>query len=228
MDYTDSAARRVVVDLETDAINGVEPFIKPRSAPGNYKDADKIAAWQTQDLAKQIDRAALDPALCQIVCLGWQLEGETTAHSVVLPDETAEFFQLEKFWQVVGDRTVVTFNGFAFDLPVLIWRSYYHGLRHRPFSLNKYRPQGREVDLALLLTPGGCQMHTLDFYCQRFGIATDDTVSGADVPRLVAEGSWELIEAHCRADVEKTAKLADKLGQWRTERESKLQPVGDF
>ncbi len=53
---------------------------------------------------------------------------------------------------------------------------------------------------------------SLHAFCKRFGIPVTDTISGADIPALVAAGEWDQVKAHCISDVEATLALARRLG----------------
>jgi hypothetical protein len=55
-------------------------------------------------------------------------------------------------------------------------------------------------------------MRGLAFYCKRFGIEVADDTAGKDIAALVAAEEWAKVEAHCTADVLKTAKLAQRVG----------------
>jgi hypothetical protein len=63
----------------------------------------------------------------------------------------------------------------------------------------------------------GAMRRTLHAFCKRFGIPVDDTVTGADIPKLVEAGQWDQVEAHVRSDVQLTLALARVLGVVRAE-----------
>ena len=104
------------------------------------------------------------------------------------------------------------FNCLSFDLPVLLRRSLYLGVRAPMFSLNKYRP-GSIVDLMQRLAyQGTLTCRSLEFYCTRFGIEVPDAVTGAQIGGLVVAGEWSRVHDHVRADVAKTTALAQRIG----------------
>ena len=210
---------RIIIDLETAPIVDVDTYlVEPVSAPAHYKDETKIAAYIAEEQKKRRDRASLDPDLCRIVCLGWMRE-DIDREPVVLPcaTELAERQALQRLWADVGGASIITFNGFRFDLPVLMRRSLFLDLAPGAWttlSVDKYRSP--HVDLWQRLSfNGAISAHSLPFYAQRFGFWGDHDVTGAEVGALVAEGQWVAIADHCRQDVWWTAQLAKKLGVWR-------------
>ena len=120
---------------------------------------------------------------------GWDCDGQ--AESAVCEDATQERPLLERFWRQSRGTTLVGFNCLSFDLPVLLRRSLYLGVRAPMLTLNKYRP-GSIVDLMQRLAyQGTLTYRSLAFYCTRFGIVVPDDVTGADIGALVAAGGVE-------------------------------------
>jgi len=207
----------VVFDLETVAIDSAVDYLEPPQAPANYKDPEKIAAYVTEAMSKQVDRAALDLDLCRIVALGWQETHQTTtvAPSVMTCPlgEVEERAMLRHFWAQVGDRPLLGFNCLAFDVPVLLRRSLYLGVDPRPLSISKYKHPGITDLMQVLSFDGLLPYRGLGFYCRRFGLSVPvDLSTGADIARLVAAGDWAAVADHCRVDVLKTYALAQRLG----------------
>lgn len=208
----------VVIDIETVAVDGIET--EPVSAPANYKDPEKIAAYIAQAEAAQRERAALYPWTARVVALG-TASGEHEPTVVVLPSEAEEREALTWFWRTAVHeedarfvRPLIGFNHRTFDLPVLMARSTLLGVRYQPLNLDRYRTP--HVDLMDKLTfYGAVPARSLHWFARRFGLPVDDTVRGADVAKLVAEGDWEDVRAHCASDVQLTRALAQRLGLMR-------------
>lgn len=202
-----------VLDIETVGVGDCADYLDPPSAPANYKDPDKIAAYVAEAAATQVRRAALDPDLCRVVAIGYR-PMEAEASTVLLCDsEPDETIQLRRLWKMLGTQRTVTFHGFGFDLPVLLRRSQLLGVPAPDISLDRYRSP--HVDLLQRLTfNGAIAAHSLTFYAKRFNLpgAGADPVSGKDIDRLVTAGDWAAVEAHCRADVDLTHALALRLG----------------
>jgi 3'-5' exonuclease len=204
----------VIIDIETFSLAGAEQFIEEPTAPANYKDPEKIAAYIAEAKAKAIDRCALDVDLCRVVAIGICAEGDTHATVTTMSDDAVEREALELVWTAAShvDR-LIGFNLLAFDLPVLIRRSQYLGVTvpATVINLDKYRTP--HVDLMERLSFNGkIKARSLDFYCRRFGIDVADASTGKDVDALVKAGDWAGVANHCRADVEKTRLLAERIG----------------
>lgn len=202
----------LILDIETFALADADQYLEPVSAPANYKDPVKIEQYCVERRAELLAKCALDADLCEIVAIGWHRDIDAECRVLHRGTATDEAAMLRAFWNHAEDAAaMVGFNLLSFDLPILIRRSQYLGLPVPPLNLDRYKTP--HIDLMERLSFNGkIKAHSLDFYCRRFGIACDDTHSGADVDALVKAGEWEAIAAHCRADVEKTRALAARLG----------------
>jgi DNA polymerase III epsilon subunit-like protein len=153
--------------------------------------------------------------LCAVVAVGWWREREArpTTLTVATMHEDA---LLETFWQHVEQGQLVGFNCIAFDLPVLLRRSLYLGVPTPTLQVDRYR-HPRVTDLLQLLSHNGTlRFRSLDFYARRFGFDVPaDGLTGKDIAQAVADGRWSDVERHVRADVAKTAALANRLGWFR-------------
>ena len=210
MGYDSEHAGVIVLDVETCPSPNVAELLDTPRPPANYKDPAKIAAYQAEKTAERIANAGLEADLCEIVAIGWCIPGNIVEARTRLDHSEEDMIKL--LWTAIGDRRIVGFNCLNFDLPVLIRRSQLLGIRPQAISLDRYRTP--HIDLLEKLTfQGRLTMRSLSFYCRRFGLANGDyPVKGSDVAQLVADGNWPAIAAHVRADVEKTAALAQKLG----------------
>jgi predicted PolB exonuclease-like 3'-5' exonuclease len=199
----------VIVDLECVGIDTAGDYVEPVSAPANYKDPEKIAAYMDEARAAQIAKCALDPDLARIVALG--VANENGIAVSVNRDEDEERAILGTFWAAHDGATYITFNGHGYDLPMLMRRSLYLGVGYPAINIDRYRSP--HIDLMQRLTFNGVlKPHSLKFYCKRFGIPVDDAISGADIPALVKAGEWDKVRAHCESDVRLTYALAARLG----------------
>ncbi len=213
--------RYLILDLETCAIEGADQFIDPPSAPSNYKDPDKIAAYVAEERQKLVDRAALDLDLARVACLGYSFGNERRViNSFKNEDEERAGLTL-LFNMIAADRNtiIVTFNGRTFDLPLLQRRAWYLGLP--PFKPNLDRYRSPHLDLYEALTMNGAvKAHGLSWYIKRLGW-TDlaGTMPGSQVPQAIRDGKWAEVEAHCAADVQATERLARWLGLLPKEQE---------
>jgi hypothetical protein len=205
----------LIVDCETVAIDAAADYLEPASAPSNYKDEGKIAAYIDQANREALNKAALDIDLGRIVALGLMGEAEHEPTVWLAHNEADEKAILTRFWaQFLAHKrpTLIGFNCIGYDLPLMVRRSLYLGVKTPPLQIGKYRHDGI-VDLMLSLSFDGLQKYRgLSFYTNRFGIDVPDESTGKDVAGLVAAGDWQAVTAHCRADVLRTAALARRMG----------------
>lgn len=209
----------LVVDIETLGLDDVEA--EPVSAPAHYKDPEKIAAYVKEKQAEQITRAALYPWTARVIALGWCHEGAEVVTVELCNTEAREAEALRRFWaDVVDPKTqdvegLVTFNGLAFDLPVLMARSRLLRVPAPVLNLDKYRTP--HVDLMQKLTWNGVvQARSLKWFAKRFGLNTDDAFSGALIAQLYEDQNWDAITKHVESDVTLTRQLAERLGVLRS------------
>jgi hypothetical protein len=210
--------RHLIIDVETVAIDDVATYLEPVSAPSNYRDEVKIKAYIEEETKRQTDKAALDIDLARIVCLGWQLAGDEAPQTLLMKDELQETELLGRFWDtfwkvyVPGGTVAVTFNGLAYDLPLLLRRSLYLGVTAPKLQLDRFRHPDAIDLMQILCLDGRLKMHGLQFYANRFKIPVEQDITGADIGAAVAAGDWAAVEKHCAADVQTTYLLAKRMG----------------
>ncbi len=216
MGFNSENAVKIIFDIETAPLPEAADYLEPAEAPANYKDPVKIAAYIEQANAENLAKCGLDVDLCRIVAIGWQSERDETPLVMHEGHHISEQMMLKSFWNTAEVFHLVGFNCLAFDLPVLLRRSLYLGVPAPRIQIDKFKhPQ--VTDLMDELSYGGkLRLRGLSFFARRFGIASDpDAMTGADIALAVTEGRWEAIEAHVKADVQKTAALAERLGYFR-------------
>jgi hypothetical protein len=207
----------IVFDCETVAIDGAGMYLETASAPANYKDEAKIAAYVEQANREALNRAALDIDLGRIVALG-SLQNDSDPIVALARDEQDEADILRAFWSRVTREntysrpTLIGFNCLGYDLPLMLRRSLYLGVPAPRFQMGKYRHDGIEDLMLSLSFDGAVKYRGLSFYCKRFALDVSDETSGSDIAAMHAAGDWDGIANHCRADVLKTAALARRVG----------------
>lgn len=206
----------IVLDVEAVAIQDAETYLEPVSAPSNYRDPDKIAAYEQDAKRETLAKAALDVDLARIIAVGLKVPDQPTF--VMTLHNTSEAQMLTTVWETWHDYRdrqpmLVTFNGLGYDVPLLLRRSLYLGIQAPYISCDKYRhPQQLDL-MAILSMDGKLKYHGLQFYLQRFGYPKAGTdITGAEIAARYAAGDWDAIEQHCRQDVEGTAWLAERIG----------------
>ena len=206
----------IVIDVECVAIADADTYLEPISAPSNYKDEAKISAYIAEERARQLDKAALDVDLGRIIALGMKEPGQDTF--VMTEYDSSEGTMLNLLWEQWaahqrGNPMLVTFNGLGYDIPMLLRRSLYLGIKAPYIACDRFKhPQVIDL-MAVLSMDGKLRMRGLQFYLQRFGYpASGQDMTGADVAKAYEAGDWTAIATHCRMDVEGTAWLAERIG----------------
>lgn len=214
MGLNNDGARRVILDIETCALPDAAGFLEPVEAPSNYRDPLKIAEFIANKQYEQVQRASLDLDLARIVAIGIQFEGEEP--EVLTAQTSDESLMLAWLWKCVEQRVTIGYGTLDFDLPMCLRRSLYLGLQTPDINIDRYRTP--HIDLIQKLSFNGkFKWRSLDFYSKRFQLPVpDDSVTGADVARLVAEGNWAAVADHCESDLRKVTALAQRMGYLHT------------
>ena len=125
---------------------------------------------------------------------------------------------LDAFWKIVDsyDR-IITFNGHVFDIPYVVLRSIFNGIRpSRNLLVSKYLHQQKgdisHVDLFDQFTLGGLVSRrgfSLDGLCSAFGIKSpkEEGVAGDQVGFLYNNNEYKKIAIYSGADAKATAEL---------------------
>ena len=147
-----------------------------------------------------------------VVAIGYMLpDGSITVHTGEDNDERDLLVDFWTTYRGLHPCTLVGFNSFGYDIPVLLRRSRYLGIDAPNISLDRYRSP--HIDLMQRLSfNGAIRAHSLSFYSKRHGIEQDDPYSGKDIAALVAAGDWAAVRHHCYSDVKETALLAVREG----------------
>ncbi|MEE8241503.1 MAG: hypothetical protein V3R16_09570 [Nitrospirales bacterium] len=117
-------------------------------------------------------------------------------------------FQLLE-WATQNGRTIVTFNGKPFDLPMLRWRATLLGQEIPKFNwyemLYPYRHK-EHIDLRLLFSDGDKRAHgTLAMWCEAYGIEAEE--SGDEVFDWCLRGKWDDLRRYGGRDAANTLRL---------------------
>jgi hypothetical protein len=220
----------IVLDIETAPLENVRDFLEPPdlsdiSAPSNYKDPLKIAAYVEEAKVKALadyerdvtGKAALDFNCARIVAIGWWKE-RTGTEAVLCRDEQDEREAIDQLWDQVRHRMVVGFKIREFDIPMLIQRSRFLNIAHPLPDLGRYARGSGIVDLHDVLTFNSLRRdpplmrQSVKAFARRFGIPVTDPIDGSQIPALVASGAWDQVRSHVVADVETEVALAQRVG----------------
>lgn len=216
-----------IFDLETIPDFTIPETQWPQPKYGNTKDPDKKAA-QRDKFNQNGGRdkvMSLDPAYCQIIAfsgLTIDTAGEEPTEEINLANGVDDKEILKKAWYAITHAgyqgiPLASFNGIAFDLPVLFFRAIANDVTV-PVTLYSQltRKYSNEIHLDLMQLLAGwdrTKWHSLDFYASRFGIESK-THSGADVLPMWKAGKLQEISDYCRQDVRVTAELFKRVYPW--------------
>lgn len=172
--------------------------------------------------ASVIKSASLDYLMGKICSIGIIVPKRKKKDEVIKKVffNTNESVLLNEFWDFVREKQVlpqtITYNGIAFDLPFLFFRSMVHGIQipWPDLSLRRYAawPNWDGMQLVCWWNTYG-KMRTLSHLVKSFGYDVDlfNMDSGADVHKHYCAGDYDFIKSHNMADCEKTLFLYRKM-----------------
>lgn len=161
-------------DIETEINSDALPFIPEPTAPSNYKDAEKIAAYIAEKKEEQLNTAALDADLGKVTAISLRhgVEGETKVYLIGDPEAEDEKTMLSTFWAHFSFASGLScgFNIIGFDFPYLMRRSMDLGVKllNAPPFLAKYRTEPTTDLMGILFNWGPSK--GLKWTCRRYGI----------------------------------------------------------
>jgi len=199
----------LVVDVATAAIDGAGSFLDPVSAPSNWKDPEKIAAYVAEKTAEREAHAALDLDLARLTAIGTYGQLDEAPAVGLLRTEDEERGALRRLATRLDARlTLVTYSGFSFDLPVLMRRAKYLGVPFPKLNLDRYRSPHVDVMLELSYRDPS-RRRSLGFYVRRHGW-TDlaKPLEGAEESQVHQSGRWDELLLSVGHDLLATARLA--------------------
>lgn len=215
-------ARHLILDLETAPLPNAADYLDPVTAAKNLVDPVKIKTDIERRTQDQINDAGLDWNVNRIVCVGLWGQDYSGPQTFTAADEDQERTILAIAAARIDGAarlsraTIVGFCCRRFDVPVLLQRARYLGVTMPRISLKRWdNPHILDLYDVLTFDDQPCtsvMRRSLTSFCRRFGIDVSDASTGQDVAALVAAGDWAAVEAHCRADVERTRLLAERLG----------------
>lgn len=207
-------SRALILDVSTAPLPDAGEFVDADAitAPSNWKDETKIAAYKAEKLAEIIGKAALDFDLSRLTGVGLHIVDANETAILLCKTEDDERAAIEQVAIQMRERTLVSYNGKAFDWPLLMRRARYLGVRPVPY-INVDRYKSPHLDLLELLSGHDpSRRRSLGFYVRRLGLGLSKPLSGAEEANVPATGLWDALDASLRHDVEACTRLADWLG----------------
>jgi hypothetical protein len=227
MSYANQA--RIFMDIETQANPEACSLMAEPKAPGNLKDPEKIAAAIEEKKRELIEQAALDPDYGRVLSIGYalsidgpvhvrmagdvyfaeQMHEADTGELVIVEYTYSECELLSGFWKLFADVRgyCVGYNILSFDLPYLLARSMYLGVKV-PFvpALAKFRTEPVTDLYAIRYNWGPGK--GLKQVCKLLGIPNDcPDVDGSKVKDLTREELY----AYQVSDVKLVQALASRM-----------------
>lgn len=201
---------RIILDIATASIVDADGYLDGVvRAPSNYKDQAKIDEYIREKQAERLAMAGTDIDLARVTGVGLTTEEDGILVKVAR-DERDECAVLAELALVLTARPIIiTFGGLNFDLPLLMRRARYLGVKFPTISLDRFKSP--HIDLCELLSDRNPQRRrSLDFYVKRLGWKDLDPkpMSGADESRVHDTGQWDLLEKSIRRDVAACYRLA--------------------
>jgi predicted PolB exonuclease-like 3'-5' exonuclease len=203
---------RTVVDIET--VGQPLSAFEERFHDGLLRWFDPGPAGEEPDAARRAEaerRFSLWGATGRVIVIGMH-NPDTGKSKVLASDVEAEL--LREFWDLVKSFDLtITFNGKRFDFPFLQMRSAVRNIKPtialdcRRFSRHPHYDLREQLSFFDAHRYG-----SLDFYCALFGIPSPKSgMSGDQVGEAYSQGRLQEIADYCRADVEATGALYNRV-----------------
>lgn len=208
---------KIYIDIETRVGNG-KPDPSSIKAPGNYKDPDKIAAYQAAAVDDEWRKQALQPLNGRLACIGFAIE-EEPARCVIGLEEKQVLAEFVNVLRTVHDNlpagaqtiTWIGHNIAEFDLLWLRLRALKYGMFWLAKNINLDRYRGNFQD-TMLMSGTWSNKFRLDDLCRFFGLdGKPDGMDGSKVHDLWQAGKYADIVEYCKQDVEQVRALHEIL-----------------
>ena len=219
-----------ITDEQTTKLSAALEAVK---APGNYKDAAKIAEYilAEQNKLKDAHDAAVEQAVLktsfdggygQVICIGWSVD-DAPAQSLIVRDLSPEQeSSLLRDWfgalrsvtaGTSGLRPVIVgHNVISFDLPFLWKRAMVHGLRPPLWLPRNPKPWSESLFDTMTQWAGDRDRISLDKLCRVLGLeGKGDGPTGADVWPMAQAGRLDEIAKYCAQDVERARAIYRRM-----------------
>jgi predicted PolB exonuclease-like 3'-5' exonuclease len=190
-----------ILDIETKPDDSlIETFCSTIKPSGSLKDPVKIEADIKKKRSEAFRTMACDQDYCDIVCIGIKELGKPGELYTI---ETIVPWFIEHFKQ---NTTIITFNGKAFDIPIIIKSGIKKGLdlpyKRLKMMTEKYKNNGH-IDLIQECSFNSNNYKSLDAYL-RIYLGVQKNISSDDFFEWATEDD---IKQHCLEDLQFTEDL---------------------
>ncbi|MEK6862753.1 MAG: ribonuclease H-like domain-containing protein [Nanoarchaeota archaeon] len=149
---------------------------------------------------------SLDPNYSKIIVIGLKYNDEIK----LLTGEEKDI--LNEFWNFIKENnfTIVTHNGYNFDVPFIIARSIINNIQiSKEINLNHWNMlKSNHIDAMLIFSQNVFTNASLKILARLNNVEfNDDGILGRDIERLWKEGKLDIIKEHCKNDIEILEKL---------------------
>jgi len=158
------------------------------------------------------EKRSLDPNYSQIILIGTKIQDEMNFFS------GEEKTMLQEFWSYVKEKQptkIITYNGYKFDIPFLLLRSYMHTIKV-PININMNRwnmNSSNHFDVMLFFSHNEIFLNpNLEILGKMHGIEIPgEQISGRDIEKLYAQNQLDTINEKCKHDLEILEQLFEKI-----------------
>lgn len=183
---------KIYFDIET--IPQIEE-LKPEEikAPANYKDIDKIKAYQVENSDIEYRKTALNSMRGRIVCIGCAINDSP----VFVTDKISEFI---KVIEEAKTPELIGHNILGFDLPFIFHQCLKENITFPSIYLQKNCSLIK--DTMQMFNPWEYKSYyKLSDIAKFLSIPHNDDVDGSMVWDLYQQGKIEIITDHCKDDI---------------------------
>lgn len=216
--------RTITLDIETcpDMRAGAEEAARSRiSAPSNYKDPEKIAAYVAEKGAEAWRKTSLDGTYGEILMIGYAFgddEPQVLRRTLESGSE-GERYLLATFWDKVMEWAPplplwVGQRVGWFDLKFLFQRSVIHRVRPTRKIRPDMQPWGQDVfDVSYAWTGERSGGIKLDALAEALGLPSPkDIMDGSEVYDAALAGEYNAIAEYCAGDVRTAREIYKIIG----------------
>lgn len=188
------------------------------SAPGNYKDPIKIAAYIEEKRAEiegsfdeRHHKTGLSGRLGEVLCISWAWgDGEVRSEIRELGSDEGNFLDVamdalieSKSWPNAVHTTWIAHGARDFDLRFLFQRCVIKGIAQGVLIPHDAGPSDTRVYDTMTKWAGWGNRISLNNLCRALGIPEKDGIDGSMVYGLALAGEYDKIASYCRGDVER-------------------------